>query len=289
MPVDKAEMAANYGWALSFLKSNKELWKLFNVAVDKNYSVNRFVAALRNTKWFKQHGESWRQTQVLQKTDPGTYNQRLATTRAKVVDFAVSMGSDMSSSQIATVTKNALWFGWDDAQLRNTLSNYLDQMGDSGHYGGEAGRAEAELRTYASNQGITLADSSLKDWLRNIIAQNQTLEDYKAYIQGQAEHSFPSLADDIRGGLTVKELANPYVQQMAQTLELNDQSIGLDDPTIRKALQQTDDKGKPAMVPLWKFEKTLKEDPRWMQTNNARSSLVGTAQSVLRDFGFHYG
>ncbi len=286
--VSKEEMAANYGWALSFLKSNKELWRLFNKAVDKNYSVNRFVAALRNTKWFRKHGEAYRQSQVLKKTDPGTYNQRLSALKAKVSDMATAMGSDMSWAQISRVATNAMWFGWSDAQLRNTISNYLDQVGHSGHYGGEAGQAEEELRKYAYDQGVNLSDSGLKTWLRNIIAQRMTTQDYKGYVQGLAQQMFPNLSDQIKAGVTVRDLAQPYIQQMAQTLEIDDASIMLTDPTIKKALQNTGPDGKFESKPLWQFDQELKQDPRWLKTNNARTQLVGAAQNVLKDWGVHF-
>lgn len=281
-------MAANYGWALSFLKSNPELWKLFNKSVSNNYSVNRFVASLRNTKWFKSHGEAYRQSQVLQKTDPGTYKQRMAALQSKVHDMAGAMGSQLSNTQANRIANNAMWFGWDDGMIRNNLANFVSQVGTTGHYGGEAGQAEDELRTYAYNMGVKVSDSGLKGWLTNIVAQNQTVDTYKAYIQSQAEHAFPTLADKIKSGVTVKDLADPYIQQMSQTLEMDNSTIGLDDPTIRKALQNTDNKGQFQAQPMWAFEKQLKEDPRWMQTDNARSALVGTAQNVMKDWGFHF-
>lgn len=281
-------MAANYGWALSFLKSHKELWKLFNKAVDKTWSVNRFVAALRGTKWFKHHSETWRQTEVLKKTDPKTYSQRMTHISDKVRDMAGSLGADVSGKQRDAIAHNAMWFGWDDVQLRNALANYVDQMGDSGHYGGEAGKAEQELRDYAHNMGIKISDPSLKEWLKNIVAQNQSTDDYRAYLQGQAEHTFAPLADKIKQGVSVKDLAEPYTQQMAQTLELSPSQLDLFDPTIRKALQYQDPQGKVGMVPLWKFEQDLKKDERWKTTNNAKTALVGTAQQVLKDWGFHF-
>lgn len=286
--LSREEMAANYGWALSFLKSNKELWKLFSKAVDKSWSVNRFVASLRSTKWFRSHSESWRQSEVLRKTDPGTYKQRMSQLQAKVGDMATALGADVSSSSIARIASNAMWFGWDDAMLRNTLSNYIDQMGNSGHYGGEAGKAEDELRQYAWDMGIKMSDTSLKGWLRNVVGQNQTVDDYKAYIQGQAQSSFTSIADQIKAGQTVRQVAEPYMQQMAQTLEMNANDLDLFDPTIRKALQTSGPDGKPQMKTLWQFDEDLRKDQRWLSTNNARTSILGAGNQMLKDFGFHY-
>jgi hypothetical protein len=157
--ISKAEMAANYGWALSFLKSNKELWKLFNRAVDKNYNVNRFVAELRNTKWFKKHSDTYRQQAVLQKTDPATFKQNSAAMRNKIHDMATAAGADLTSKELDMISHNAQFFGWDEGMIKNSLANYIDQMGQSGHYGGDAGQAEGELRDYAYKMGLKLHDS----------------------------------------------------------------------------------------------------------------------------------
>ena len=286
--ISKEEMAANYGWALSFLKSNHELWKLFNKAVDGSWSVNRFVASLRNTGWFKKHSDTYRQMQVLKKTDSATYSQRVQQKYAQIQDMAASLGADISKSHLGQLANNAMWFNWDESMLRNVLSNYVDQMGNSGHYGGEAGKAEDELRQYAADMGITVSDGTLKGWLKNVVAQNQTTDDYKAWIQGQAQSAFSSIADQIKAGQTVKQIADPYIQQMGQTLELDANAIDLKDPTIRKALQTTGPDGKPMMKTLWQFDEDLKKDSRWLSTNNAKSSLLNAGNQLLKDFGFHW-
>lgn len=284
--ISREEMAANYGWALSFLKSNKELWRLFNKAVDKSWSVNRFVAAMRNTKWFKKHSDTYRKMQVLRKTDPKTFNQRLSALEAKISDMGVQVGADFGPKIRRRIAMNALYFDWNDHQIRNTLANYVDQMGSSGHYGGEAGKAEDELRQYADDMGIRLSEGGLKRWLTRIVANQQTTGDYKAYIQGLAEQSYSIWADRIRAGHTVRELAEPYMQLMSQTLEINPGEIKLSDPSIRRALQTVGPDGKPVAKTLWQYQEDLKKDPRWLQTNNARESLLSAGQQILKDFGF---
>lgn len=288
--IDKKEMAANYGWALSVLKSNRELWRLFNRAVKKNYSVNRFVAELRNTGWFKHHSDSWRQTRVLQKTDPKTYKQRRTQMRSKVWDMAAQLGADISKGMANRIAGNALWLGWDDSLLRNALASHVEQMGKSGHYGGEAGQAEQELRQYATSMGIRIGDSTLKKWLRNIVSQGQTTDDYKAWLQGHAENLFPELKQQIKEGMTVRDIADPYFQSMGNILEVDSSALDLFDPTIRKALSSYKDEatGKVGVKLIWQFETDLRKDPRWLETNNARESLMQSTHQMLQDFGFRF-
>jgi hypothetical protein len=281
-------MAANYGWALSFLKAHGELWKLFQKATKKNYSTQRFVAELRNTKWFQKNSDTYRQTQVLQKTDPATYAQRHAQKYASIQDLAAQMGAHVSGKQLAAIATNAIDFGWDDATLKNAVGGYVQQMG-GGHFGGEAGKSEDELRSYAQSMGITVSDATITNWVRNIAVGNSDTQAYKSYVQTQAQNTFAPYASQIKSGQTVADLAQPYVQQMASVLELDPNALNVFDPTIRKALNGVDPTtGKPNQIPLWQFEQQLKQDPRWLSTDNAKTSLLGAGQKVLQDFGLHF-
>jgi hypothetical protein len=283
----REQMAAQYGWAISFLKSTPELWKLFLHAVDGQWDTSKFVANLRNTKWFKTHGDTQRKNAVLQKTDPKTYQRRFEQKKSQIQDMSVQLtGVYLTNAQASLVAKHAMDFDWDESQLRNTLSLYLKQVGGThGHYGGEAGTAEQELRQYAADQGVTLADPTVKKWLKGIVAQRNTLQDYKSWIQGQAESSYSGLGQEIRSGKTVRQLADPYVQMMADTFELNPAGINLKDPTISHALQWQNPDGKLGLMSLGAFRQHLMSDNRYLGTKAAKDSAMDVGNSILKDFG----
>lgn len=83
--INREKMAAEYGFALAFLKSDPELFRLFNQAVKNTWDPNRFVAKLRDTDWFKTHSANVRNAIMQQTSDPATYaanvNQMYATIR----------------------------------------------------------------------------------------------------------------------------------------------------------------------------------------------------------------
>ena len=68
--INKEEMATQYGFALAFMKSDPELWKLFNQATQQTWTADRFIAGLRNTKWFQHHSASVRNAILQQTSDP---------------------------------------------------------------------------------------------------------------------------------------------------------------------------------------------------------------------------
>lgn len=67
---------------------------------------------------------------------------------------------------------------------------------------------------------------------------------------------------------------------MANTLEVNEESITLDDPILRSAITAEGEKT------LYDYQRSLRKDPRWQYTNNARDEVSTIVGTVLRDFGF---
>jgi hypothetical protein len=282
--ISKRELAAQYGWALSVLKGNPELWKIFNKAVRQTWTPQRFVAEVRNTDWFRKTSEARRNYQVLRDTDPATFKARVNQTRALIRDAVVAMGAQMSDKEIDRLAHNVLKFGWNDAQIRDTIAGSVRE-GVKGTYGGEAAANSEQLRQVALLNGVQLSDKTLRNWLVRIAA-GESIEGFEQYVRQMASEAYPQYADRLQAGEDLDDIVSPYKETMARVLEINPEELDLFDPTIRKAFQAVDEKtGQPTTKPLWQFERELKQDVRWQRTNNARDELMSAGQKVLRDFG----
>ena len=283
------EWAEYYGWSLALINSDTSLKNLFARARKENWTgptgKAKFIAELRRTSWYKKNGETARQTIALKYTDPATWRQRVRTIYQNIQSLAGQMGVKASWQTYWDMAEDALTFGWDNAKLRSSLAEYLKNT--NGVYGGEAGEAKNQLQQYAYQMGIKLDTSAVNGWLKGILNGTRTVEDYKGYIQKQAISAFPTLAEDIKGGLMVRDIASPYMQSMGRILEVNSEELDLYDPTIRKALTNVNgETGKAESKPLWQFEEELRRDPRWLKTNNARESMNGVAHDILKSWGF---
>jgi hypothetical protein len=67
---------------------------------------------------------------------------------------------------------------------------------------------------------------------------------------------------------------------MASVLEINPETISLDDSVLRNAI------GPDKEMSLYDYQKMLRKDNRWQYTNQAKEEVSSTALRVLRDFGF---
>lgn len=284
--LDQAEMAQNYGFALSFLKSYPEIYKIFQKAVNETWTDDKFIAALRGTSFYKNHAESWRNAEVLKQSDPQTYNNRIAQISAEISDKAANLGAPMSWTQIQAMAENGLRFGWNDAQFSDQIASYVQAV--NGVYNGAVGDDIGSLRQTAWRNGISLSDATLQSYAQQIAKGSASRSFFERKIRQDAKTAAPGYADQLDSGMDLYDVASPYINSMAKILELNPQDIDLFDPTVRGALTATGADGKPTSKSLWQFENELRQDPRWLSTNNARDSVMGIAHTVLKDFGFSW-
>jgi hypothetical protein len=241
------------------------------------------VAELRKTKWFQSHSEAMRKAQLQRQTDPRTWEANLNRARATIRDMAVKMGAQLSDAMLTKVATNVLNFGWNDSQIQDTLAGSI-KMGAQDSYGGQAAVNADTLKQFAYNNGVRIGDKQLRDWVVRLGA-GEDISGFEGYIRQTAKSAFPGYEQQLDAGMNVRDIADPYIQQMAHTLELSPDSIDLFDPTIRKALQAQNVDGKITQVPLWQFEQQLRKDKRWLSTDQAEKSLMGTTHNILQKWG----
>ena len=144
----------------------------------------------------------------------------------------------------------------------------------------ESGYVDILAKTAMAN-GLSInqfADAS--QWASRIAA-GEPIETFKQTIRNAAKLGLPenvkSLVDQ---GIDLDTIYSPYKETMASILEINPNSINVNDPMLRKAI------GPDKEMSIYDFQKTLKQDPRWQYTNNAREEVSSSVQKVLKDFGF---
>lgn len=281
--INNQVLAEQFGFALSVLQSDPELNSLFTRAVAGTFDQTRFTAELQNTGWYKTHGETWRNATTLKSVDPSTYNTKLDQSKASIGSIAASMGAAISPATLAQLAETSLMLGWDSNQVQANLGTYVTHV--NGNMLGQAGQWDTELKAYAADNNVQITDNWIETNLQGASSGTQTFNDVKNKVRDLAISAYPNLADRLRQGETVATIAEPYKQSMASILELNPQSLTIGDPKIQQALATKDKAGAPVMQTLYDFQTGLRQDPRWLKTQNAQDSTIGTAHKVLQDLG----
>jgi hypothetical protein len=282
------DLAALAGFTVAFFNSNTELKNLFSKAMRENWTGDRLLQAARNTSWFKTHSSPEREAILLKTSDPDTYKANVAAVWQRITNIFTELGVPVGYQVHNSLAFLAYNNGWNDEQIRAYLGRYNAVRGAvaSGKtLGGTIGQVQARVHAAARDYGVVISNAWLSNYLQKISQGTLTEQDVMAALQKLAAASFPGLADQIKAGETVRDIAEPYMQSMAKLWETNPESIDLFNPVIRTALNTKGQNGKFSMLTLPEFETRLRKDSRWLATDNAQDAMMENGHQVLNAFG----
>jgi hypothetical protein len=156
------------------------------------------------------------------------------------------------------------------------VSKYIDTKGVE-NAGGAIGANLRDIRKLASDYNVSLSDAEVRQYALSGLTDKNAVETVRTKIQNTAKATYQNLASFIDQGLTVKDIASQYINRMSNVLEINPETIKLDNRYIQNALSSLPNFGD--------FNKMLRNSPQWEYTNNAREEAAGYANKILQDFG----
>lgn len=284
-PPDKETLASSYGMSYAFFQSAPtELKNLFQEAVKNTWTPDVFTAHLKNSNWWAENSGTMRQSQILQKEDPATWNADLAAAKAAVQQSANQMGAILSTAQQQKLATNIITYGWGKDQIQNFLGQYVN-FNAQHVIGGQAGQVYNQLRAYAADQGVSLSDDTIKTYAAYIAQGVSDMTGVMNHIRTTAAGAFPAFAQQINAGATAKDLADPYVQMMAKELNLNPKDLSVNTPLIKQAVNKMGPDGKPAPMTLSDFQALVRSQQGWKSTPAAIGSTMQVAKQVLQNMG----
>lgn len=146
--------------------------------------------------------------------------------------------------------------------------------------GEKKGLLSQSLQATAKANGVILSPTQL-DTYANEINNGKDIKVIQNQIRQTAALGMPdSVKKLINEGTDLETIYSPYKDRMAAILELNPESISLNDSALRMAI------GPDKEMSLYDFQRQLRKDTRWQYTNNAKEEVSNAAMKVLQDFGF---
>jgi hypothetical protein len=295
-------------------KIDSKLGDLLVKAVAEDWDPGKFLASAKLTPWWQKNADSVR-TKIVNREK---YNDLLKSGEdVKNTEYGMYLGKHMRS--INAQAKDLADVTLTDAQAQSIAQKIYDGnleddplainalivpfigrttsiVGTGTKQTGFGGQA---LQNYQTLQGIAKANGfSLKDILPNISAVTAGGDLETAVLRGLANGDIdinrvaqdaralaatgqPKYVRDLLGqGYDLEAVYAPYRKTMATELELDPNTIDLNDSTLRMAIS---DKGD---MNLYDFKKALRQDSRWQYTGTAKEEVSNAALKVLRDFGF---
>jgi hypothetical protein len=316
-PPTQQEFLAKYQVQLALINSNPELKALLKQAMDGNWDAGRWTLEFANSAWATNHAKEWQLSETERLTAPATYAARWNRNRERIARLAVQAGVEISPEQLGvelatdgssvsrgdgTITQ---W--WMDQKDNNpsdeAITAHLAFIGKINLQlpGGKAAGYNMALREYAGQMGINnLAlppsdnvNGTGKDWFSDaalsILLGKSTKETWQADILKRAKDTYGAFAPALDAGQTVRNIAAPYINTLANLLEIPIDQIDLGALTgygkmVRDALIGMDPANQKPMA-LYDFEKQVKGRSEWGKTNNARDTIMGGVNDLLKSFG----
>ena len=322
----KQDFMDKYAVQAAFLASVPEFAQkggLLDQAIAGNWSASKWKQAYQSSQWFQTNGATYATEEQDRLTSPGTYaanynnllDQMALTAKAEGIDIS-GFGGHITADQAKAMDPNSnpvaklLQNYYTSAVPSNVLTTYLAKNGQiamaNGSAQGTLATTATSLRNYASQMGV--ASQFLSPTWSNAAGQQVAGSDYftsaalaaeqglttadsvQANMRNVAANIYKPFAQQIKDGYSVSDLASPYTSAVANLLEVSPTSVDLGATTgygslVTKALQG--DGTNP--MNLDAFTTQVKQQPQWLNTKNARDSLMGTASTMLRNFGLVVG
>lgn len=282
--LDATELAETYGMSHAFFKSQPELWKMLNKAVEGQWTGDKFQAEVKNSNWWKKNSSSARKAQVMAKTDPATYRATMEAARVSAQQLAIKTGAVLSRKNVDALAKNMVHLEWNEAQVANFLGSYI-KFAEDHTLGGIAAQAANAIKKTAYDLGVAVTEDSTLNNAQYLVRGLTTMEKIQGSLRQSAAGLYPAFADQIGAGATVQDLAQPYTQVLAQELQLPETDIDVFSPKIKAALNRTGPDGKPAPLSLTEFQRMVRDDPAWKRTPQAANQAMSIGRQVLADMG----
>jgi hypothetical protein len=233
---------------------------------------------------FYQNNNSTARTRLQAKaSQPGAYADGLNKYGLATRKSLVASGLKMDAKLFEGLASKAYDSGMDENQLKELIVNSGLVTG----YGGAVLGDTSALKSYANSFGVNkyLDDKYWAQKSQDLFLGRTTTEDIEDEVRNLAASAFPGYSDQIKAGISVDSLASAYKGAIASVLEKDADSVTFEDPRLRAALQYVGPDGKPAVKPLWQFERELRMTPEWELTNNARTTVDNLTYKALSDMG----
>jgi hypothetical protein len=204
--------------------------------------------------------------------------------RQSIADRALALGVTLAETDVDDITNNALSMGIGaSSSLVDKLIRAKFTYAPGKAVGGAAGGALGQLKATAAANGLDFDKqfgTQAQTWLSKIL-QGEDPNTFKNIIRQTAKLGLPEKVGALLDlGVDLEAIYSPYKNVMASVLEINPQTIGLDDKTLRSAI------GPDKEMTIYDWERSLRKDPRWQYTNNARQEVSSIGLNVLQQLGF---
>jgi hypothetical protein len=285
--LSRKELAQSYGYALRVIYSVPELRDLFERAVNAEegqYTAQRFQAELQNTTWYQENDQYFRKAWAAEQMGGADWTADFDEAKMAVQAVAAQMGADVTPEELDALARRYIYEGWGtparQGMLAQALSEeiaYLPTEAGGQMLRGAAGTFTDNLKAMSLANGLQYNDDWYLSAAKSVASGLTTEADWERDMRQQAASMFPTYAEQISAGMNALDIASPFINVYAQTMERSPYEIGLDNPDIRRAMMDG--------MGIFDFQQMLREKPEWINTKQGEDRVSEISLRVMKMFG----
>jgi hypothetical protein len=180
-----------------------------------------------------------------------------------------------------------------DVGLIKSFSASVEKSGSGGPAGPSAAEiaedkavAKTNMRQFYLNNGLPFSEKNLDRLASNVAYGKTTVNaEVERVVKTILVKQYPEWSEQLNAGYSVRQLAEPYIEAMAASLELDPDDVKVTDPMIQAAIQTKNEKGTYTSATLRDFELALRKDDRWQNTKAGTEWIAGVNNDLLQTFG----
>lgn len=242
------------------------------------------LEALYKTKYYTTLSSTVKARLKQKLEQPEVYADSVSKYKIAAQKRLVQSGIRIDIATFNDLIDNAYKTGMSDDQLDQAILTSGKITGFGGNILGDT----TTLRTYAESFGVSklLNDTYWADKQKGLFAGTITTEDIQQEVRTLAASAFPAYAEGILNDVSLASQTSNITQSVATFLEVDQDTVDYNNPTVRKIAQYVDPvTGKPAKMPQWLVERTVKSDPAWPFTKNAQKTFDDLTYTVGKNMG----
>lgn len=273
-----------YGFSHEFLDKHPEIKRLVDKADKEDWTVERFQAELKETRWYRKLTDAQQQWTVLSAEKPAQAKQVVADKRNEIEQAAMKMGVHLSDKEIDDLALRAARNGLDAEDMLRIIGKQFEIKKGDDTQTGQAAITIDQIRNYAEEFGVKVDRATMERWTSQILSGYQTVEGLVDRLREQAKLG---VGDEVKAmldnGQTMRDVLEPYMNQAAEELGIPTSQMRTADSLWQAALGNK--KEGPMSLEEWTAKVRTDKSYGWDKTEKAQQQAASLASEFGKLFG----
>lgn len=265
-----------------------ELGPLLQAASDEGLGAAELQGRLHKTKWWQTTWADKRKLEVLRGTDPAEYNLQVQQASAEITSLFGQLGVDINKNKhlLPVVVDAYMAHGKDEWYLFDRIGKELAKNPSLITETGQLANVKTDYRQLAHDFGLQYGDDVLTRYAIDEWRRLDSREGIEQRMRQEAIRRYGHLGDELKRGLTVKQIVQPMTNVVAQTLELSPDQIDINDARWRQLIAYQDpDTGKTRSMSVSEADRWARRQDEYQYTAGAREETYSMASDIIRSMG----